>query len=338
MDFRLLGPLEIHTADGPVTVAAGKQRALLALLLLNANRSVSRDRIVDALWGEGAPASSSKMVQILVSQVRKSLPEPRVATRPPGYVLEVADGELDLQQFDRAAAGGRDALDRNEPERARELLGEALALWRGPALADVAEPFARHEATRLEELRLAALERRVDADLALGHHGDVVAELEALTGEHPHRERLRAQQMLALYRSGRQAEALAVFGNFRRLLADELALEPSPTLRELERQILRQDPALEPAEVTSDRRVAAPAAADDVRYARSGDVRIAFQVVGEGPLDLVLVQGWVCTFQPGWEHAGMAAFYRRLAGLGRLILFDKRGTGLSDRVSPAALP
>jgi len=334
MNFHLLGPLEIRAGDGPIGIAAGKQRALLVLLLLDANRSVSRDRIVDALWGEDAPASSAKMVQILVSQLRKSLPEPRVVTRPPGYLLEVAEGELDLHRFERGLTEGRDALAQGDPQRARELLAGALALWRGHALAELSEPFARHEAARLEELRLTALERRLDADLALGHHQDVVAELEALTGEQPLRERLHAQLMLALYRSGRQAEALAAFQAFRGMLAGELGLEPSASLRDLERRMLRQDASLE-LETTAP----APAGAgEDVRYARSGDTRIAYQVIGDGAPDLVLVHGWVCTFQPGWEHPRMAAFYRRLASLGRLILFDKRGTGLSDRVSPEHLP
>ena len=236
------------------------------------------------------------------------------------------------------------ALAQGEPGAAGELLGEALALWRGPALAEFSEPFAQHEGARLEELRLAALEWRIEADLALGRHRDVVGELEALIAEHPLRERLRSQLMLALYRSGRHAEALASYQAFRRTLADELGIEPSASLRELERRMLRQD---------ADARAAAARAAPrqprrqptrrarrvgDVAYARSGDVRIAYQVVGDGPVDLVLVHGWVCTFQPGWENPKLAAFYRRLASMGRLILFDKRGTGLSDRVSPERLP
>ena len=192
---------------------------------------------------------------------------------------------------------------------------------------------------------MAALESRLEADLALGRHRDVVSELEALIGQHPLRERLRSQHMLALYRSGRHAEALASYQIFRRKLADELGIEPSASLRELERQILQQDPSLElPAQ--AERPPRQPTAAEttsatavgDVAYARSGDIRIAYQVVGDGPVDLVLVHGWVCTFQPGWEYPKLAAFYRRLASMGRLILFDKRGTGLSDRVSPEHLP
>jgi DNA-binding SARP family transcriptional activator/pimeloyl-ACP methyl ester carboxylesterase len=331
VDFRVLGPFEVLRQGEPVQVAAGKQRTLLARLLLHANRAVSREQIVDALWSEDPPETAHKMVQIHVSQLRKSLPEPRLHTRAPGYLLEVGDDELDLSRFDRAVGGGRQALVDEDPERARRLLAEALALWRGPALADIDEPFARHERARLEELRLAAFEWRLDADLALGRHDEVVGELEAVTAGHPLRERLRAQQMLALYRSGRQAEALAVFQTFRRMLGDELGIEPSVSLRELERRMLQQDPALEAAQPRRPRE-------REVAYARSGDVRIAYQVVGSGPIDLVHVHGWVCTFQPGWERPNLASYYRRLASFGRLILFDKRGTGLSDRVSTERLP
>ena len=328
-------------------IAPGKQRAVLALLLLNANRTVSRDHLVDALWGDAVPETAQKMVQIQVSQLRKALAEPRLQTRPPGYALQVGDDELDLARFQRAADDGRSALAAGDAGGAAELLRHALALWRGPALAEFSEPFARPEAARLEELRLGALESFIDAELALGRQAEVVGELETLIAEHPLRERLRSQHMLALYRSGRHAEALASYQAFRRTLSDELGIEPPASLRDLERRMLQQDPALEPAAAATRARVAAPAPprvlepsapVGDVAYARSGDVRIAYQVVGDGPLELVLVHGWVCTFQPGWEYPKLASFYRRLASLGRLILFDKRGTGLSDRVSPDHLP
>jgi DNA-binding SARP family transcriptional activator/pimeloyl-ACP methyl ester carboxylesterase len=349
MEFRLLGPLEAF--DGPVRlrVAAGKQRALLALLLLHANRTVSLEQIVDALWGEEVPDTAPKMVQIHVSQLRKAFPEPRLHTTPPGYLLEVGSEELDLARFERSVASARQALAQDDSGQARELLVHALELWRGPALVELSEPFARHESARLEELRIAALEWRIEADLALGHHRDVIGELEALIARHPLREHLRSQHMLALYRSGRQAEALAGYQAFRRMLADELGMEPSASLRELERLMLQQDPTLErPAfsqaqtlTSVSDRRHAAVGDGGheaDIAYARSGNVRIAYEVTGEGPLDIVFVQGWICPFQPGWENPKMAGFYQRLASMGRLILFDKRGTGLSDRVSPERLP
>ena len=341
MDFRLLGPLEVSAGPVQLRVPAGKQRALLAILLLNANRTVVREQIVDALWGESPPETAAKMIQIHVSQLRKQLPEPRLRTRGAGYLLEVADDELDLIRFERLVADARRALAQDEPGRARQLLGRALALWRGRALAEFSEPFAAHEAARLEELRLTALEWRIDADLALGHHRDVVGELETLVQQHPLRERVRAQHMLALYRSGRHAEALASYQSYRRRLSEELGMEPAARLRELERMMLRQDTGLEPLSEPPPRfgtDAGVPQAEAAIGFARSGDVRIAYQVVGDGPIDLVLVNGWVCTFQPGWENPKLAAFYRRLASMGRLILFDKRGTGLSDRVSPERLP
>lgn len=348
MDFRLLGPLEAFDGPAQLHITAGKQRALLAILLLHPNRTVSRDQLIDALWGEGVPGSAPKMVQILVSQLRKSLPEPRLQTRPPGYLLEVGDEELDLALFERSVTDARSALAQSDPQRARELLGHALSLWRGPALAEFSEPFAAPESIRLDELRIGALEWRIETDLVLGHHRDVVGELDRLIAQHPLREQLRSQHMLALFRAGRHAEALASYQAFRRTLADQLGIEPSTSLRELERQILLQDPTLDlptssqlhTAQFVPSRRDANVRAGNEanIGHARSGDVRIAYQVVGEGPLDLVLVNGWVCTFQPGWEHPKLAGFYRRLASMGRLILFDKRGTGLSDRVSPDRLP
>ena len=337
MEFRLLGPLEVVDGAVPLRITAKKQRALLTILLLNANKTVSRDRIVDDLWGEDVPRSARKMVQIHVSHLRSALPGLGLRTRPSGYALEVADGELDLEQFERLVAAGRAAFASGDATGAADLLARALALWRGSALDEFSEPFARREAARLEELRLGAVEARLEAELAAGRHVHLVGELEALVAEHPLRERLRTQQMLALYRSGRQAEALAAYQSFRRLLADELAIEPSPSLKELERRILRHDAALAAVE---ELRVRPRLHPPDLRthYAKSADVSIAYQVVGDGPLDLVLVHGWVCTFDPGWENPRIAHFYRRLAALGRLVLFDKRGTGLSDRVSPERLP
>ena len=172
------------------------------------------------------PESAQKMVQIHVSQLRKALPEPRLQTRAPGYLLEVADEELDLGRFQRLVAAGRRALADGDAGTAAELLRRGLGLWRGPALAEFSEPFARHEGARLEEHRAAALEWRVEADLALGDHADVVGELEALIARHPLRERLRSQHMLALYRSGRHAEALDAYQAFRRMLDEELGIDP----------------------------------------------------------------------------------------------------------------
>jgi DNA-binding SARP family transcriptional activator/pimeloyl-ACP methyl ester carboxylesterase len=333
VDFRILGPLEVHDADRALKIGAGKQRALLALLLLNANRTVASERIVDELWGEQVPESASKMVQVYVSQLRKVLPGDVLRTRPPGYVAELEPDQLDLRRFDRLAAAGREALAEGAGERASALLTEALALWRGPALAEFAsEPFATPEGARLEELRLAALEDRIEADLACGRSTEVVGELESLIARHPLRESLRRRQMLALYRSGRHAEALAAYQQARRALAEELGLEPSPALRELQRQILSHDPALHATASAAP----APATIPETRYARSGEVAIAHQVAGDGPFDLVLVPGYVSHVELGWTTHPMATILRRLAAASRMVLFDKRGTGMSDRVADVA--
>ena len=244
MDFRLLGPLEVSDGETILPLAGGRQRALLAILLLHANRTVSVERLIDDLWGAAVPDTAVKAVQIYVSRLRKVLPAERLLTRPPGYVIEVGEGELDLDRFEQLLAGGRQALSERRAEDASRLLRKALALWRGPALTEFSEPFAQPEAGRLEEVRFSALEERIEADLALGRHADLVGELEALVSRSPLRERLRGQQMLALYRCGRQADALAAHQEGRRLLDQELGIQPAPTLRELERRILQQDPAL----------------------------------------------------------------------------------------------
>jgi DNA-binding SARP family transcriptional activator len=244
MDFAILGPLEVSDDGGPLPIAGTKQGALLALLLLYPNQVVSSGRLIDELWGDEPPQSGSAALQVRVSQLRKALGAGgvRLETRAPGYLLRLEGDELDLHRFERLT----EEAAHSEPAEAAALLQEALALWRGPPLAEFAyESFAQAAIGRLEELRLAAIERKVAAELALGHHADVVPELEGLVREHPLREQLQAQLMLALYRSGRQAEALETFQRARRSLDSELGLEPGPALRELERQILRHDPTLE---------------------------------------------------------------------------------------------
>jgi DNA-binding SARP family transcriptional activator len=247
VEFRILGPLEVIDDEGrPIRLGGARQRALLAALLLHANEVVLLDRLMDELWGDRPPASGAKALQVAVSQLRKSLGNGALQTRSGGYVLHVDEEQLDLGHFGRLRETARSALAAGRAEEAAAALREALGLWRGRALADVAgEEFARGEAERLEELRLVALEERIEADLALGRHAELVAELESLVQRHPLRERLKLQLMLALYRSGRQAEALDVYRETRRLLAEELGIEPGPGLRELERAILRQDPELE---------------------------------------------------------------------------------------------
>jgi DNA-binding SARP family transcriptional activator len=241
MDFRLLGPLEVSEQHRAIALGGLKQRSLLAVLLLRANEIVATDRLIADVWGESPPATVAKSIHAYVSRLRRELGADRLTTRPPGYVLHVGPDELDLAVFLRLRGEAR----RAEPGRAADKLRAALGLWRGPPLADLAyEPFAQTEIMRLEELRLATLEERVEADLACGLHADLVGELESLAAAHPLRERLRAQLMLALYRSGRQAEALHVYRAARRELADELGLEPGEELRRLEHAILAQDPEL----------------------------------------------------------------------------------------------
>ena len=253
MEFRILGPLEVADGDRAVPLAGAKQRALLAVLLLSANEVVSSDRLIDDLWGEQSPESGRAALQVRVSQLRKALGTAggAILTRAPGYVLRLGRDEFDLHRFERLVGEAESA----EPAAAATKLREALALWRGPGLADLAyESFAQPAVRRLEELRLSALEKRIDADLALGRDADVVAELETLVADHPLRERLRAQLMLAMYRCGRQADALAAYQSARGVLVEQLGIEPSPPLRELEQAILRQDPALELAPTPATKR------------------------------------------------------------------------------------
>jgi YVTN family beta-propeller protein len=217
-----------------------------AILLLHRGEVVSVDLIVDELWGERPPGTATKTVQVYVSRLRKELGKGVLVTRGGGYVLEVDPDEVDADRFERLAGEGRDALDRGDPRGAATTLREALDLWRGPPLSDLAyESFAQNETARLEELHLVALENRVEADLGLGRHGALVSELEALVAKHPARERVRGQLMLALYRSGRQSEALESYRDAQRTLVEELGLAPGPELQQLEQSILNQDPALD---------------------------------------------------------------------------------------------
>jgi DNA-binding SARP family transcriptional activator len=247
MEFRILGPLEVRSNGQTLPLGGPKQRAVLALLLLGANRVISRERLVAELWPDAPGGDSEHALTLQISRLRKALSaagngEERVVTRAPGYILRVERDELDLDRYERLVAAGRAALEAGDAGAAVALLREAESLWRGRPLADLEfEPFARLDVERLEELRLTALEERIEAELATGRHRELVPELEGLIAEHPLRERLRAQLMRALYASSRQAEALAVYTDTRRLLVDELGIEPSTPLRELERRILNQD-------------------------------------------------------------------------------------------------
>jgi DNA-binding SARP family transcriptional activator len=289
MEFRLLGPMEARDGDTSVALGGLKQRALLARLLVSPNRTVAVDRLVDDVWGEAGPDSAAKMVQVFVSQLRKVLPAGMLVTRPPGYLVEVDQEAIDIGRFDRLRRTGHAALEAGDPAAAAVQLREALGLWRGEALAEFVEPFAQAERNRLDELRLVCLEDRVEADLMAGRHAELVGELAAEVAEAPLRERLRRQSMLALYRSGRHADALAVYQEFRRRLDDDLGLEPSVELRELQARILNQDPSLELP------RHAAPAAS-----------------VGDAAGQRSLAAGLEALGRGAWDEA-KAAFERALA-------------------------
>jgi DNA-binding SARP family transcriptional activator/class 3 adenylate cyclase len=336
MEFRILGPLEAREEGRRLQLGGSKQRALLALLLLHANELVPTQRLVDELWGASPPPSAAKAVQVYVSRFRKLLGRERLETRGPAYVLRVEPGELDLHRFEELLAEGRRLFDAGSPAAALGLLDEALGVWHGPALVEFDyDAFARGAITRLEELRVAASELQLETRLALGLHAEVVPELEALVREHPLRETLIRLLMLALYRGGRQADALAVYQDARRALVGGLGLEPGHALQQLERAILRQDAALlEPGDETQARKeVARPATS----YARSGEVNVAYQVVGTGAFDLVYVPGAFSHVELNWTIPARASFLDRLASFSRTITFDKRGTGMSDRVGIADL-
>ena len=341
VEFGILGPLEIAAGGQPLPVQGARTRAVLAMLLVHANQVVPADRLTAELWA-GQPADrAAASLQVRVSQLRKALraagEADRLVTRPPGYLIRVTPGELDAPRFEHLARDGETALAAGDGALAARRLDEALGLWRGAALADVDDaPFAQAEARRLEERRLAALESRAEARLACGGHRELIGELETLTAAHPLRERLWAHRMLALYRAGRQAEALRAYRDLRAILTGELGIEPSPALRELEGRILRQDATLAPPAPGEDR-ADGPGARSEAeppvtRYARSSDgVHIAYQVLGQGERDIVIVPGLISHLDLWWEDPYAARFHRRLASLGRLIMFDKRDTGLSDR-------
>jgi DNA-binding SARP family transcriptional activator len=243
VEFQILGPLRVVDDGRDLTPARLKQRALLALLLVRREEVVPGSVLIEALWGEEPPGTAQTALYGHVSVLRKLLGQERIRTRPPGYLLRAAAGEIDLTRFESLLAAARQGAD---PAERSARLAEALALWRGEPLADLRyESFAQPEIVRLQELRLGALEDRIDADLALGRHAELVAELEPLVAEHGARERLRGQLMLALYRCGRQADALHAFQRGRHALVEELGIEPGPALQQLERKILNQDPALE---------------------------------------------------------------------------------------------
>jgi predicted ATPase/DNA-binding SARP family transcriptional activator len=284
LEFRVLGPLEASRGGQPLELGAHRQRALLAELLVHIDEVVPTERLVEELWGEDAPPSASNMVQVYVSRLRKVLGRDVLLTRPPGYLLRLGEAQLDSIKLGKLVVRAREAMANALAREALDVLAEALGLWRGPALADFTyDAFAQGEVTRLEELRLEAIELRIDAELALGRHVQLVGELEQLIALHPYREWLRGQLMLALYRSGRQAEALESYRTARKTLADELGIEPSPALRELEQAILTQDRRLGSAAGAADYgRAIAEAVPGSRPAAPSGTVTFLFTDIVEG--------------------------------------------------------
>jgi DNA-binding SARP family transcriptional activator len=307
LEFGILGPLEV-LADGERLVLGGKrQRALLARLLLDAGRVVSTDRLLYDLWGERPPRTASTSLHNLVSQLRRQLGAQTLTTQTPGYVLRVGADQIDARRFERSLQDAR----RVDAEERRSLLERALALWRGPPLADFTfESFAHAEIRRLEELRLVAFEERIEADLELGRQGDVVGELEALVEAHPLRETFRRQLMLALYRSGRQAEALEIYQDARSRFVEELGIEPGPELKRLQAEILRHEAGLAVAEwgrgaADEEGEIAKALLAGRVvpvlGVDGAGDLALhlsrIFAVPKNGPLDLARVSQYVATMQ-----------------------------------------
>jgi DNA-binding SARP family transcriptional activator len=306
LEFRILGPLEVSDETGHVALGGPKQRALLAILVLEAGRVVPTDRLIDLLWGEEAPKSATASLQNAVGRLRRALGTDVLETRAPGYVLSVGQDQIDARRFERTLVDVR----RLPADERRRRLSDALELWRGPALAEFAfDDFALAEIRRLEELRLVAREERIDADLELGRHADVIGELEGLVRDHPLRETFPKQLMLGLYRAGRQAEALEVYQDARARFIDELGIEPGPELKRLQSEILRHEAGL----VDTDRPAPLDEEAEIVKALLAGRIvpvigldgagdlaehlASAFQVPDDRPVDLARVSQYVATMQ-----------------------------------------
>jgi DNA-binding SARP family transcriptional activator/pimeloyl-ACP methyl ester carboxylesterase len=339
MRVRLLGPIEIDTDDGrSVVLSAAKERALVAALALAGGATVSTELLISALWGEEPPSAARKTLQTYVWNLRRALGAERVITEPVGYRLWVNRDEVDVHRFRSLVREGDQALRSGWIDRAREALGAAVAMWRGEPMTGIAPHTAlAADATRLEQEYLSAVEARIAADLASGLQQELVGELEFLVQEHPFRERLWGHLMVALYRSGRQADALAAYQRVRKLLRDELGLEPGGELRRIEAGVLRQDLSAPQPEVAVPARNDSPVAPNPairptpVRYARAADgVMVAYQSAGSGPVDILAIPGYIHHLDIWW-NAPTDRLVRMLTGLGRFTMFDKRGIGLSDR-------
>jgi DNA-binding SARP family transcriptional activator/pimeloyl-ACP methyl ester carboxylesterase len=338
MQVRLLGPVEIDLGDGqPCVLGAAKERALLASLALKPRGVVTVDSLIAALWGEDPPAAARKTLQTYVWNLRQSLGDDLIATEAPGYALRIAASDVDVGRFRALVRDGEMAMAVGDPAKASAVLGEAVALWRGEPFGGVAAHTGlATEGVRLTEEYLSARETMFNATLAAGRHSELIGELEALVGDHPFRERFWGYLMVALYRCGRQADALATYQRARNLLVEELGLEPGGELRRIEEAILRHDESLAAPDridipTSTDAGTPGTVLRSPVRYARSSDgAGIAYQIAGDGPIDILAIPGFV-THLDIWWNAPTDGLVRQLASIGRLISFDKRGMGLSDR-------
>lgn len=318
MKILLLGPVEVREGDH-VHRPAGKQAALLAALALEPGRTIARDRLIDQLWPEDPPETAAKSLDVYVWRLRQAIPALPIEKSGTGYRLAAAWEDVDVGRFDDLVRRGREAAAEDRAPLAAQLLSEALELWRGPALAGLATPAVDH----LEERRLAAQEDRIAAQLQSGDAAELVGELEALVEAQPLRERPRELLMLALYRAGRQGDALAAYQQARQQLVDTLGLEPTPALQRLEQAILRQDAELE----LPQRRRSAPE--QEIHFAELAGMRIAAAIVGSGP-PLVFVGIWIGHLEALWEIASFRRFVSELARDYTVIRYDLPGVGLSS--------
>ena len=328
VEFRILGPLEVFDGGAPVRLGGRNQRTLLALLLLNAGDVVSTDRLIDGLWGEEPPRTAPTSLQNAVSQLRKLLTADRVVTKPPGYLIRLDKDELDTTRVLELVATARTA----DTETRAACLREAEALWHGPALADFAfDAFAQPEIARLDELRLNVIEERIDAELELGRHADAVSELEALLAAHPLREGLRGQLMIALYRSGRQADALRVYQDGRRVLVEELGIDPGPSLQRLHGSILRQDRGLDQIVIEP----SAEESLDEIAVALFEGRLVPVLGTEVGDLAHWLAERFRLPADGGTELTRVAEYVALMKGSGPL--YDELHELLSARAVPTAI-
>lgn len=324
MELRVLGPVEIVDGGRVIPVPAAKERLLLACLVANVNGVVDVERLTDVLWGDEPPRSALKTLQTYVLHLRRVLGE-RLVTRAPGYVLQVPEESVDACAFEHDVAGGRLSLLRGDTAEGVARLRDALARWRGRPYEGFDHPMFLAETARLEELRLGAIEDALEARLDVDDPATLIPELEALVASHPLRESIWALLMHALYRSGRQADALRTYQRARAVLVDELGLEPGEKLRRMEAAVLAHDPRLEG-------RTDPPSA----EYATTPDgLRIGYWVRGEGPPDVVLCAEWVFNLELIWELQEVRPVFDRLSRAARLIVVQRRGTGVSDRADDA---